>query len=462
MIKYVTLAERYEEKIKSKKMKIQVKKKKMLNIKDIMPILRGNLDNYFLKKSIMSFRTNKAIRESLQNINIIKSLQLGTITPDHVIRIKPFPLFIPENYLINIKFFKDYLKKEIIKYHSKYLSYFEKNSRHANSKKIMLNPCPSIIYLQGLGLVSLGNNSSLSEINADIAEQNINVISKIERTQKFKTISQKDLFEVEYWSLEQAKIKKNDKELLGNIVVITGGTGVIGEATLKLFKSKGAEVVVLDINEKKLKSINDKYNILTIFCDVTDKKSVVSAFNQVVKKFGGIDILISNAGNAPQGPIASISEDLLRSSFEVNFFSHQNCASVATNIMISQNTKGCLIFNISKQSVNPGKYFGPYGLPKAALLNLCKQYALDYGEYGIRSNGVNADRIMSGMLNKKMIKKRSKARKLNVNQYMRGNLLLEEVYAEDVAKGFLHLVLSKKSTGAVLTIDGENIAASMR
>ena len=148
----------------------------------------------------------------------------------------------------------------------------------------MLNPCPSIIYLQGLGLVSLGNNSSLSEINADIAEQNINVISKIERTQKFKTISQKDLFEVEYWSLEQAKIKKNDKELLGNIVVITGGTGVIGEATLKLFKSKGAEVVVLDINEKKLKSINDKYNILTIFCDVTDKKSVVSAFNQVVKK----------------------------------------------------------------------------------------------------------------------------------------------------------------------------------
>ena len=101
-----------------------------------------------------------------------------------------------------------------------------------------------------------------------------------------------------------------------------------------------------------------------------------------------------------------------------------------------QNNEGCLLFNISKQSVNPGKNFGPYGLPKSALLNLCKQYAVDYGSYGIRSNGVNADRIRSGLLN--------------------------EVKAEDVAKAFFHLSVSKKTTGAVLTVDGGNIAASLR
>tara|TARA_B100000767_G_scaffold196574_1_gene183580 strand:- start:245 stop:637 length:393 start_codon:yes stop_codon:yes gene_type:complete len=130
--------------------------------------------------------------------------------------------------------------------------------------------------------------------------------------------------------------------------------------------------------------------------------------------------------------------------------------------MKKQNIDGCLLFNISKQSVNPGKNFGPYGLPKAALLSLCKQYAVDYGDLGIRSNGVNADRIRSGLLNDKMIRNRSKAREVTTTDYMKGNLLLKEVKAADVAKAFFHLAISKKTTGAILTVDGGNIAASLR
>jgi len=130
--------------------------------------------------------------------------------------------------------------------------------------------------------------------------------------------------------------------------------------------------------------------------------------------------------------------------------------------MKKQNTNGCLLFNISKQSVNPGKNFGPYGLPKSALLSLCKQYAVDYGSYGIRSNGVNADRIRSGLMTNKMIKTRAKARAITTDEYMKGNLLLNEVKAEDVAKAFFHLAVSKKTTGAVLAVDGGNIAASLR
>ena len=157
-----------------------------------------------------------------------------------------------------------------------------------------------------------------------------------------------------------------------------------------------------------------------------------------------------------------MSDEILRKSFEDNFFSHQYCASEATKIMKLQNNEGCLLFNISKQSVNPGKNFGPYGLPKSALLNLCKQYAVDYGSYGIRSNGVNADRIRSGLLNDKMIKSRARAREVTTDDYMKGNLLLNEVKAEDVAKAFFHLSISKKTTGAILTVDGGNIAASLR
>ena len=130
--------------------------------------------------------------------------------------------------------------------------------------------------------------------------------------------------------------------------------------------------------------------------------------------------------------------------------------------MKKQNINGCLLFNISKQSVNPGKNFGPYGLPKSALLSLCKQYAVDYGSIGIRSNGVNADRIKSGLMTGQMIKTRAKARSVSADTYMRGNLLSNEVKAEDVAKAFFHLAVSKKTTGAVLTVDGGNIAASLR
>ena len=188
-------------------------------------------------------------------------------------------------------------------------------------------------------------------------------------------------------------------------------------------------------------------------------KLLLKKINEI---YGGVDILISNAGTAIGGSIAEVDDKILRESFEDNFFSHQNCASETIKIMKKQNIQGCLLFNISKQSVNPGKNFGPYGLPKTALLSLCKQYALDYGSLGIRSNGVNADRIRSGLLNDGMIKSRAKAREVSTDEYMRGNLLLNEVKAEDVAKAFFHLAVSKKTTGAVLTVDGGNIAASLR
>ena len=214
---------------------------------------------------------------------------------------------------------------------------------------------------------------------------------------------------------------------------------------------------------------NVSLNILTIINPgslVTVSRSIeagiAKAFNKICEIYGGIDILISNAGTAIGGSIAEVDDKILRKSFEENFFSHQNCASEAIRIMKKQNINGCLLFNISKQSVNPGKNFGPYGLPKSALLSLCKQYAVDYGAYGIRSNGVNADRIRSGLLNDNMIKSRAKAREVSTDEYMKGNLLLNEVKADDVAKAFFHLAVSKKTTGAVLTVDGGNIAASLR
>ncbi len=137
--------------------------------------------------------------------------------------------------------------------------------------------------------------------------------------------------------------------LEGNVVVITGSTGAIGYETYKLFKSYGAEVVLLDYNLDRIKNLQSKIKDLCIHCDVRNKKNVKRAFNKICKKYGGIDILISNAGTAISGSIAEIDDKILRQSFEDNFFSHQNCASEAIKIMKKQNIEGCLLFNISKQ-----------------------------------------------------------------------------------------------------------------
>ena len=462
MIKYVSIAEKTIKKLKRKK----IKQIKNYNLKfkphEIAPILRGLLSENKDQKFILNYRTNKNLNYFINGQDVKRYSGIGTATPDHVIRVKPFPLVISPKENSSIKDFKKLAEKSFNDYRKKYVRYFNTNKKKVRDKKTMLDTSPRVILVQNVGLFSVGDSLKASKIAGDLTETNARVISSVEETTKYKFIPEKDLFDVEYWSLEQAKIKKAKKILQGNVVVITGGFGAIGNATFKLFKSYGAEIVLLDYDAKKVIEMQSKISDLCLHCDVRNKNSVKAAFKKINEIYGGVDILISNAGTAIGGSIAEVDDKILRESFEDNFFSHQNCASETIKIMKKQNIQGCLLFNISKQSVNPGKNFGPYGLPKTALLSLCKQYAVDSGSIGIRSNGVNADRIRSGLLNHGMIKSRAKAREVSTDEYMRGNLLLNEVKAEDVAKAFFHLAVSKKTTGAVLTVDGGNIAASLR
>jgi NAD(P)-dependent dehydrogenase (short-subunit alcohol dehydrogenase family) len=186
--------------------------------------------------------------------------------------------------------------------------------------------------------------------------------------------------------------------------------------------------------------------------------------------------VVSNAGAAWTGAIASLEDAALRASFELNFFSHQSVAQAAVAVWRLQDSSGDpgpgelspsplggqLLFNISKQALNPGPDFGAYGISKAALLALMRQYALEEGRHGIRVNAINADRIRSGLLTDAMIKERSTARQLSEADYMGGNLLGQEVLASDVAEAFVALALLERTTGALLTVDGGNVAAMVR
>ena len=160
--------------------------------------------------------------------------------------------------------------------------------------------------------------------------------------------------------------------------------------------------------------------------------------------------------------MATLDDAALRRSFDLNLFAHQNVARAAIRVFQAQRLGGVLLFNASKQALNPGPSFGAYGAAKAALLALMRQYALEHGADGVRSNAINPDRIRSGLLTPVMIAERAAARGVQPDVYMAGNLLREEVTAEDVAQAFVFTAMMRRTTGAVITVDGGNVAAMVR
>jgi rhamnose utilization protein RhaD (predicted bifunctional aldolase and dehydrogenase)/NAD(P)-dependent dehydrogenase (short-subunit alcohol dehydrogenase family) len=438
---------------------------------EIAPILRGatalpdpKIEGAW-KRLIFDFRSGETILNFVNGADIARYARTGVITPDHTIRTKNWPMVAPAPDAGKLSDFRIAAREIATEFVEHYESYFARNNARVGGIKTMLDPAPRVILVPGLGLFGLGRSKKDAKVAADLAEAAVEAITAAEAIGRFSPIGEEDMFDCEYWSLEQAKLgAAKPLPLAGQIAVVTGAAGAIGFATAKAFAAAGAEVALLDLDGKaaqdKAKAIGG--SAIGIDCDVTDDASVAAAFGRVAETFGGVDIVVSNAGAAFQGRIGDVDDAILRQSFELNFFAHQRVAQNAVRLMLAQGTGGCLLFNASKQAINPGPNFGPYGLPKAATLFLARQYALDYGADGIRSNAVNADRIRSGLLTDDFIKERSKARGVSEKDYMSGNLLQREVTADDVAQAFLHQALALKTTADVTTVDGGNIAAALR
>jgi rhamnose utilization protein RhaD (predicted bifunctional aldolase and dehydrogenase)/NAD(P)-dependent dehydrogenase (short-subunit alcohol dehydrogenase family) len=440
-------------------------------IAHVAPLIRGacseqdeDLEGAW-RRLVLEFRGGQAVENFVNAKDLDRLSQSGVITPDHTIRTKNWPLVVPAPDTGELGDFARVTRERASQFAARYHEYFARNNKRVGGIKRELDPLPRVVLVPGLGLFGLGRSKQDAMIAADIAEAWIEGVGGAESVGKFESISEADMFDCEYWPLEQAKFgMRKELPLAGQIAAITGAGGVIGAATARLFAAAGAAVALLDVDfsaaSRQAETLGA--NAFPVPCDVTDAESVRSAFDKIVKHFGGVDIAVSNAGAAWQGRIGEVDEAIMRKSFELNFYGHQRVAQAAVKIMLAQGTGGCLLFNVSKQAVNPGPNFGPYGIPKAAALALMRQYALDYGTDGIRANAVNADRIRSGLLTPDMIASRSKARGLSEKDYMSGNLLGREVTAEDVAQAFLHQALALKTTADVTTVDGGNIAAAMR
>ena len=475
MIHYVSLAERALSRSKPKPFlpRPGLRDLDETEVAALVPAIRGALAETDpnapggWRRWIVHYRTSEPIRAYAGGRDAQDYARRGVVTPDHIIRTKNLPLLLEPPQPADGASFAEACRNAVASYRREYHRYFEACAAQSPSPKKELDPTPRLVLLPGAGVFAVGATEKDARIAADLFEHQVEIVARAESYGRYTPLGAAELFEMEYWSLEQAKLGKGqEKEFARQVVLITGAASGIGAATAKAFAQRGAHLVLLDRDAAKLETLaaalSKLTGVLALAADLTDSAAVASAYRLSALRFGGVDIVISNAGGVWQGPMAECPEAELRASFELNFFSHQSLAAEAVRLFRIQGTGGQLLFNASKSAFNPGPDLGPYTLPKAALVALAKQYALDYGALGIRSNAVNADRVNTALFGEGVLEARAQARGLSVSEYLSGNLLKQEVRADDVAKAFVALAGSERTTGAVLPVDGGNIAASPR
>ncbi len=432
-----------------------------LDPRRILPILRGALAR--TRSTVLTVRTSPAIERYLARADLADVSQRGVPTPDHVIRTKRVPLLLSLQPSMDDEAVTETVYRGLEAYQAAYRAYVAREAAAKGRVVRPLDPDPRVILVPGLGIVAAGSTPKEAAIAADLHEHLVDVVGMAEAIGRYEVLSPGDVFDMEYWSLEQAKLGQSaTKPLDGQVVVVTGAASGIGAAVARRFAASGAQLALFDRDAEALAPLASSLRAHACVLDVTDAAAIARAIDQVVSRFGGLDGLVSNAGAAPHGAMHEVDEATVRASFEVNFHAHQSLAAAATRVMRRQGTGGFLLFNASKAAFDPGPGFGPYAAAKAALIALMKLYAVEQGAHQIRSNAVNADRVRTALLPPDFVAQRAAARGLDADAYFRSNLLGREVTADDVAEAFLFLALAKSTTGCTVTVDGGNPSASPR
>lgn len=445
--------------------------------------LRGELHKRTGKPWTVVWRTSDVLLAAASRPEIAALLELGCATPDHVIRVRPWPLILKEAPQGDPAAMKAAWAAALESYSARYDAYFERGKAARGTQPIKLDPWPRVILVPGLGALAIGKSRKDADIAADIAEHTAAIVLDAAALGGYEPTSELDLFDMEHWSLEQAKLTKRDDatsdagppalsfggDVAGKVALVTGAASGIGLATAAMLLAAGAQVCFTDRDTRNLASVTAPLEkqypgrVLALGLDVTSFEDAERAVQRTLVRFGGLDILVSNAGSASEGKLHTEAGDkALHSSLLLNLIGHQNVARAAAVAMIQQGTGGALLFNASKSAFNQGPDFGPYAVPKTALLALMRQYAVDLASYGIRTGAVNADRIRTALFTPAFVEARAKARNVGVDEYFKANLLRRETTADDVAAAFVYLAVAEATTGCVITVDGGNAAAFPR
>ena len=377
--------------------------------------------------------------------NLREISQRGPATPDHILRTKRLPM----------------LGRDANAYASSYREYFARNAPRAKEEKIMLDPAPRVILDPEFGMATAGRSAKEAAIARDLYSHAMDVIARAEALGGYRALSEEELFEFEYWDLEQAKLRRAGARpvFAGEIAWVTGAASGIGKACVEALLKRGAAVVALDI-DPGIASVAGRSAYLGLQSDITSAEAIGAALEAGVRAFGGMDMLILNAGVFPAGaPIESLQSSEWRGVFEVNVDANLTLMRECHPLLKLAPRGGRVVVMGSKNVAAPGPGAAAYSASKAALTQLARVAALEWGSAGIRVNTLHPNAVFdTGIWTDEVIEARAKSYGLSVDNYKRNNVLGTEVLSRDVAELAAEMCgpVFAKTTGAQIPIDGGN------
>jgi len=377
--------------------------------------------------------------------DVSKISQQGPATPDHVIRTKRLPM----------------IGRDVDAYVDAYKAYFDNNAASAREPKTMLDTAPRVILDKELGMVTAGKSAKEANIIADIYDHTMDIIARAELMGGWQALSAQDIFDMEYWDLEQAKLRRGGKPPVfqGEIALITGAASGIGKACVESMLARGAAVIALDINSA-VATLFNRADVLGISCDVANEQELIDAIKQGAAHFGGIDMLVLNAGIFPGGcRIDSLSTEEWRKVMNINLDANLILLRECYPFLKLAPNGGRVVAMGSKNFLAPGPGAIAYSASKAALTQMTRVAALEWGGENIRINTLHPDCVFdTGIWTDAVLAARAKHYGLTVAEYKRKNILKTEVTSHDVAELSAELCgpLFAKTTAAQLPIDGGN------
>jgi len=374
----------------------------------------------------------------------------GPMTPDHVIRTKRLPLIVNESDLATC----------VSDYADTYAEYFKRNSQHYPYPLNCLDAAPRWALWPGKASISFSDTVKNTSIISDITAHTLEAIVTAQALGGWAPLGEKDIFDMEYWELEQAKLgeQKQQPDFLGKIVLISGAANGIGRACCDHFVAQGAAVIALDIDEVSLSRLSSP-QVLPLQCDVSNSDALQMALETGIAHFGGLDIVIFNAGIFPlSASIVDLDEAVWRKSMSINLDSQQRLLSMAIPYL-RQGVDANVIFIASKNVAAPGPGAAAYSVAKAGLTQLARVAALELAGDGIRVNIIHPDAVFDTTIwSDEVLAKRAAHYNMSIAEYKTKNLLKTEIRSEDVAALVAAVAgpAFSKTTAAQIPIDGGN------
>ncbi|MEW4369480.1 bifunctional aldolase/short-chain dehydrogenase [Paenibacillus kandeliae] len=444
-------------------------------VSSLMPAVRGAVSDS--KKMILTFDDGDDVLAFVNGTHSAVLSQVGAACPDHLVHTKMKPLFID---IIPNMDDVDGLKQAVIQgihqYKEEYKAYFERNHHEGD---VMFEPAPRVILIPGIGMINTGKSHAMSLVSGALYHRAIAVMGGATALGEFVSLSESESYNVEYWPLELYKLSlaPAEAEFSRQIALITGGAGGIGSATARRLVSEGAHVVLADLNLEGAQKVADELNeafgpnrALAVKMDVTNEQLVSQAFADTALAYGGVDVLVNNAGLATSSPFDETSLKEWELNMNVLGTGYFLVAREAFKLMKQQELGGSMVFIGSKNSVYAGKNVTAYSSAKALEAHLARCIAAEGGELGIRVNTILPDAILQGsaIWNSNWRNERAAAYGIEPDQleehYRKRTTLLVNIYPDDIAEGVAYFASSKaaKTTGCMLTIDGGVPAAFTR